>query len=39
MDWRVLIVVAPLALAAGWALFNVGAIAIRQAQMFLKKES
>jgi photosystem II PsbY protein len=39
MDWRVLVILAPLGVAAGWALFNVGAIALRQAQTFLKKES
>lgn len=39
MDWRVLIVVAPIAIAASWALFNIGAAAIGQAQKFLKKES
>ncbi len=38
MDWRILIVLAPLAIAAGWALFNIGAVAIAQAQSFLKKE-
>jgi photosystem II PsbY protein len=39
MDWRVLVILAPLGVAAGWALFNVGSIALRQAQTFLKKES
>ncbi|MEC4805810.1 MAG: photosystem II protein Y [Jaaginema sp. PMC 1079.18] len=37
MDWRLLIVLLPLAVAGGWAFFNVGAIAIRQAQAFLNK--
>jgi photosystem II PsbY protein len=38
MDWRVLIVVAPLAIAAGWAIFNIGAAAIAQAQRYFSKE-
>lgn len=32
MDWRVLIVLTPLLIAGGWAVFNIGAAAIRQAQ-------
>ena len=39
MDMRVLIVVAPLGIAAGWALFNIGAAALRQLQTFLNKEA
>ncbi|HLO88250.1 MAG TPA: photosystem II protein Y [Nostocaceae cyanobacterium] len=39
IDTRVLIVVAPLALAAGWAAFNIGAAAIRQIQNFLSKQA
>ncbi|MDJ0677453.1 MAG: photosystem II protein Y [Calothrix sp. MO_167.B42] len=39
MDLRVLIVLTPLAIAAGWALFNIGAAAIRQLQTFLNKEA
>ncbi|MFM7903773.1 MAG: photosystem II protein Y, partial [Microcystis sp.] len=35
MDWRVLIVLTPLLIAGGWAVFNIGAAAIRQAQQFL----
>lgn len=35
MDWRVVVVLAPLGVAAGWALFNVGAAAIRQLQNYL----
>ena len=38
MDWRVVIVLAPLAIAASWAIFNIGAAAISQAQRFLNKE-
>lgn len=37
MDWRLLIVLLPVAVAGGWAVFNVGAVAIRQAQNFLNK--
>ncbi|MBD2041760.1 photosystem II protein Y [Microcoleus sp. FACHB-672] len=36
-DWRVLIVVGPIALAASWALFNIAPAAIRQIQGFLNK--
>ena len=39
MDWRVLIVLLPLGIAAGWAIFNIGAAAIGQVQKFLNKES
>ena len=39
MDMRVVIVVAPLAIAAGWALFNIGAAALRQFQNFLNKDA
>ena len=39
MDLRLLIVLAPLALAAAWALFNIGAAALRQLQTFLNKEA
>ncbi|MGK7931368.1 MAG: photosystem II protein Y [Microcystaceae cyanobacterium] len=35
MDLRVLIVVGPIAIAATWALINIGAAAIRQVQEFL----
>jgi photosystem II PsbY protein len=37
MDWRLLIVLLPLMVAGGWAFYNIGAIAIRQAQNFLNK--
>jgi photosystem II PsbY protein len=39
MDWRVLIVLLPLILAGSWAIINIGAAALRQAQQFLNKES
>ncbi|MEQ8468238.1 MAG: photosystem II protein Y [Coleofasciculus sp. D1-CHI-01] len=37
MDLRLLIVLLPILLAAGWALFNIGAAAIGQIQAFLNK--
>ncbi|NES83026.1 MAG: photosystem II protein Y [Moorea sp. SIO2B7] len=39
MDLRLLIVLAPLAIAAGWAIFNIGAAALAQWQKFGGKES
>jgi photosystem II PsbY protein len=39
MDWRVLIVLLPLIVAGSWAVYNIGAIALRQVQQFLAKES
>jgi photosystem II PsbY protein len=39
MDWRVLIVIAPLLIAASWAVFNIGAAALGQLQNYLDKES
>jgi photosystem II PsbY protein len=37
IDWRILIVLSPLLLAAGWAVFNIGAVALRQVQAFINK--
>ncbi|HEY9799725.1 MAG TPA: photosystem II protein Y [Leptolyngbyaceae cyanobacterium] len=39
MDYRVAIVLAPIAVAAGWAAFNIGAAALRQVQNFLNREA
>lgn len=39
MDWRILIVVLPIALAASWAIFNIGSAAISQVQKYLNKQS
>ena len=39
MDWRIVVVLAPLAVAAGWALFNIGAAALRQLQNYLGKNA
>ncbi len=39
MDWRVLIVVLPIGIAAGWAIFNIGAAAIRQLQNYTGKNT
>lgn len=35
MDWRILVVLAPVVLAASWALFNIGRAALAQLQTFL----
>jgi photosystem II PsbY protein len=39
IDYRVVFVLAPIAIAASWAAFNIGAAAIRQVQNFLNKEA
>ncbi len=39
MDWRVIIVVAPIAIAASWAIFNIGAAPIAQAQKYFSQKS
>jgi photosystem II PsbY protein len=39
IDMRVAIVLAPIVVAASWALFNIGAAALRQLQGFLNKEA
>ncbi|MDJ0576281.1 MAG: photosystem II protein Y [Xenococcaceae cyanobacterium MO_234.B1] len=39
MDWRIVVVLTPLAIAAGWALFNIGAAALRQLQNYLGKNA
>ena len=39
MDWRIVLVLAPLGIAAGWALFNIGAAALRQLQNYLGKNA
>lgn len=39
IDTRVVIVLAPLAIAASWAIFNIGAAALRQVQNFMNKEA
>ena len=39
MDWRVIVVLAPLAVAASWAIFNIGAAALRQLQNYLGKNA
>ncbi|MGC1248350.1 MAG: photosystem II protein Y, partial [Spirulinaceae cyanobacterium] len=31
MDWRIIVVLLPVIAAGSWALYNVGAIALRQA--------
>jgi photosystem II PsbY protein len=37
MDWRVLIVLAPLIIAGTWAIFNIGAAALRHFQQFSRE--
>ncbi len=37
IDFRIAIVLAPLLLAAGWAVFNIGAAALKQVQGFWAK--
>jgi len=39
IDMRVAIVLAPIAIAAAWAVFNIGAAALKQIQGFLNKEA
>lgn len=39
MDWRIVIVLLPIILAASWAFYNIGAVAIRQAQQFLNNQN
>jgi len=38
MDWRVIVVLAPLAIAASWAVFNIGSAALAQAQKYFSNE-
>ncbi|MDJ0725249.1 MAG: photosystem II protein Y [Prochloraceae cyanobacterium] len=35
MDWRIVFVLGPIALALSWALFNIAGAAISQVQNFL----
>jgi len=37
LDLRVVVVLLPVLLAGGWALFNIGAAALRQVQGFMNK--
>ncbi|WP_460200089.1 photosystem II protein Y [Scytonema sp. NUACC21] len=39
LDLRVVIVLAPIVVAASWAAFNIGAAALRQLQTFLNREA
>ena len=38
-DWRILIVLTPVLLAGGWAAYNVGAIALKQVEKLLNKQT
>jgi photosystem II PsbY protein len=37
IDWRIAVVLLPLIVAASWAVFNIGAAALRQVQAFLNR--
>jgi photosystem II PsbY protein len=37
MDWRVLLVVLPLAMAFGWVFYNIGQQALKQGKDFVSK--
>ncbi len=39
MDWRVLVVLGPILIAAAWAGFNIAAAALRQVQQVFNKEA
>ena len=39
MDLRVVLVVAPLAIAASWAIFNIGSAALVQIQKYFNEEA
>ncbi len=39
MDWRVLLVLAPILLAGGWAVFNIGKAALGQLQGMLDRRA
>ncbi|NER79032.1 MAG: photosystem II protein Y [Leptolyngbya sp. SIO1D8] len=39
MDWRILVVLAPIILAGSWAIFNIGRAALGQIQAFLNREA
>jgi len=39
MDWRVVVVLLPVIVAASWAAFNIAAAALRQVQQFLNREA
>ncbi|MDF0553679.1 photosystem II protein Y [Kamptonema sp. UHCC 0994] len=38
-DFRVLVVLLPILLAGGWAVFNIGAAALKQVQNLLNKQA
>ncbi|MGF1519423.1 MAG: photosystem II protein Y [Nodosilinea sp.] len=39
MDWRVVVVLLPIAIAGSWAVFNIGRAALGQLQDFLDREA
>ncbi|HIK38351.1 MAG: photosystem II protein Y [Geminocystis sp.] len=38
MDWRLLIVLLPVLVAAGWAVYNIAAAAVEQFQKLFNKQ-
>ncbi len=38
-DWRLLVVLGPIAIALCWALFNIGQAALGQVQNYLNRQS
>jgi photosystem II PsbY protein len=38
-DWRVLVVLGPIAIALSWAVFNIGQAALGQIQNYLNRET
>ncbi|HBK97825.1 MAG TPA: photosystem II protein Y [Microcoleaceae bacterium UBA10368] len=38
-DFRILIVLLPVLLAGGWAVYNIGALALRQVEKMLNKQA
>lgn len=39
MDWRIVVVLLPIAIAGSWAVFNIGRAALGQLQDFLDREA
>ena len=39
MDWRVVVVLLPIAVAGSWAVFNIGRAALGQLQDILNREA
>lgn len=39
MDWRIVVVLLPILVAGGWAVFNIGRAALSQLQEFINREA